>query len=916
MPILGLVLVLVLVDSVIAATNITSCQQITSSGDYTLNQSINISSYAACLDVTSNDVSIDCQGFTIGGNVEGERAIFMNGTTNLTVQNCLLDNYRYSLDAWDGSGLHYNNVTITNTGSGAAFAMSARFKNTTTVVGDDFTFDRRFGCWEFTSNNDRCQNMSFTNFESGGIYLGMNSGTNPAGNITFDNFNSSGTFLAISLTPINNQLYVKNGAFTICTNLSMSECTGNAVNMYSGFFENISVSGGQTDCWADVDNAAYTNISANHCGLVGIHIAGDHINLDKVFVKNVSNENSIQIDNTANNITINDFEINITIEDTAIYNFGTNTTLTNGLIYGNQTPGDTNFGGQIGMRLHTQDGHDKSRDVIINNVTFEFLDIGLFTFGQDNVNVTNIYGNDTFYLSYNTGGSFGEYNGVHVLNGHSAIFVGEESTYNYSTQNNTYQNIHGVNTYITNAYLVYVDEVVSFSPDPTQKNNVFKNITGDDMITGFRMEGDHNEIDCQGGIVFQDLYGSTTYGATLEGSDYWNLSNCHFDNYSVGVFLNDAQNNNRNRIENITITHPSLTAILASRADFENIFKGILITNVTAQNIDGFDFTRTTTIGWINDTVINTTGHGIDLQAANTGGASDLWIYNISIYSSNGSAITAETSTSARSNNNDDIFLDCAGGTLRGNDVSGITALWIDQADNWEVENCTIRNFDTGIYISSLGTGATFENNYLCENTLDAQDDDTNTWTGNQCNSTVGNANCTSVPVLCPSTEPPTPPVNPLTCIHPDRPYRLENTPFYCGITNASNTVYACLGVTRNPSDNSLLSSMPEWEIVKNSGASGGYKSHPRGEPNQSVQVHFSSDRLKADTNTNYLVRCLSNETTPTLLEYSVNLTPQNPPFYPAPETALSLKNNLQYVIGGILLIMLIILLGAGLRKL
>jgi len=108
------------------ATNISACGSIISSGQYTLNQSI--TSTGTCINVTVDNVSIDCQGYTITYDTGGAAGYVginasngANARTNLTVKNCKLikgsnlqsSGYGISLSKFNNSCL-INNTIYTN----------------------------------------------------------------------------------------------------------------------------------------------------------------------------------------------------------------------------------------------------------------------------------------------------------------------------------------------------------------------------------------------------------------------------------------------------------------------------------------------------------------------------------------------------------------------------------------------------------------------------------------------------------------------------------------------------------------------------------------------------------------------------------------------------------------------------------
>jgi len=70
-------------------TNITTCNEINLSGYYLLNSSISdLGVNESCINISSDDVVIDCQGFAIENTSYAGYAIFSSGRDNITIFNC------------------------------------------------------------------------------------------------------------------------------------------------------------------------------------------------------------------------------------------------------------------------------------------------------------------------------------------------------------------------------------------------------------------------------------------------------------------------------------------------------------------------------------------------------------------------------------------------------------------------------------------------------------------------------------------------------------------------------------------------------------------------------------------------------------------------------------------------------------
>ena len=111
-----LIINFMLLQMVSAATPISSCTTINSQGTYYLTADIINSGNTICLDITANNVVLDCRGHTIDGiltqNTYGIQVKRSSSTnTNVIIKNCVSTNWDY------GIYLKYanNNVITDNT---------------------------------------------------------------------------------------------------------------------------------------------------------------------------------------------------------------------------------------------------------------------------------------------------------------------------------------------------------------------------------------------------------------------------------------------------------------------------------------------------------------------------------------------------------------------------------------------------------------------------------------------------------------------------------------------------------------------------------------------------------------------------------------------------------------------------------
>ena len=79
-----------------ADTEITSCQVISAPGNYQLTTDILDSTATHCIEITADDVCLDCQGHTIDGDGTGKYGIYVSRSSptdsNITIKNGTVQN--------------------------------------------------------------------------------------------------------------------------------------------------------------------------------------------------------------------------------------------------------------------------------------------------------------------------------------------------------------------------------------------------------------------------------------------------------------------------------------------------------------------------------------------------------------------------------------------------------------------------------------------------------------------------------------------------------------------------------------------------------------------------------------------------------------------------------------------------------
>lgn len=146
-----------------------SCANLTSSGTYSLYS--NLSSITSCLEVQSNDITLDCQGNTISGdNSIGSYGILSNGYNNTLIQNCRIQNFDRDISISTGTNWTINNNSLLHSNTGILMSnhnnttVSNNYATNMTVSGDSAIYALS------SSSNIIINNNQIENVSGRGIY--------------------------------------------------------------------------------------------------------------------------------------------------------------------------------------------------------------------------------------------------------------------------------------------------------------------------------------------------------------------------------------------------------------------------------------------------------------------------------------------------------------------------------------------------------------------------------------------------------------------------------------------------------------------------------------------------------------------------------------------------------------------------
>ncbi|RLJ01057.1 MAG: hypothetical protein DRP06_00210, partial [Candidatus Aenigmatarchaeota archaeon] len=195
-----------------AEINISSCADLNVSGEiYYLNNSISNSGLSYCMNISINNITLDCQGNTIDGIDTGSAHgiyIYRNPQINvdITIKNCTLTDWGYSLYA-----AYSNNITfvdnILNSNTNGFYAVLSDNNNITgnivnnnryglkfsyfdnNKVTDNKLYNNRYGIYADHSESNNIRDNTVNTSWYYGVYLTTSAYNNLTNNIIYSNRN-------------------------------------------------------------------------------------------------------------------------------------------------------------------------------------------------------------------------------------------------------------------------------------------------------------------------------------------------------------------------------------------------------------------------------------------------------------------------------------------------------------------------------------------------------------------------------------------------------------------------------------------------------------------------------------------------------------------------------------------------------
>ena len=155
--------------------SVEDCRTISSPGMYNLSKNITDSSSTKCIQITANDVTLDCKGNKIDGNDIVDYGIYIyrdSATdTNITIKNCTITD-------WNEAGIYLynannNSLENLNVSSNPEYGIYLSYSSNNTII-DSYTDNNHRGLYIEYGSENIINNLSASN-NSYGIYIDYSS---------------------------------------------------------------------------------------------------------------------------------------------------------------------------------------------------------------------------------------------------------------------------------------------------------------------------------------------------------------------------------------------------------------------------------------------------------------------------------------------------------------------------------------------------------------------------------------------------------------------------------------------------------------------------------------------------------------------------------------------------------------------
>jgi parallel beta-helix repeat protein len=510
-------------------TSINSCTNLTMAGTYTLDSDLtgHQAGWNRCLSVHTDNVILDCQGHKIENyTTSGDFVIALGGYENITIKNCIMNNYTYGIymgntdystiynnsisnmygyglsvvSNADNNNISYNNITNVTTTDGIRINSNSDNNYIGHNIVNNTPSEFGIALWTNCSNNT----VEYNTVDGANVGILTQLGSwynNISHNTIYDNTQRGMMFLdnASYNTVYNNTFY---GAFTQACLLTQRNNTGNVYDSNNlitcgtyGFWD--LASGGYSTNMTYKNNYVYNSTS------YGIYIQNG--NIRNIYNNTIAGSGNygMYIENTNNsNITENE-----------IYNATTGLRIYYTSI--NNTVNDNYFHDISGAGFSIDNFATPSFTTVSGNRAYR-TGLGLAFWNNPNSTINN---NDVQNTSSSTTGVFG----IDVAVGSNYVDVYDNYVYNTSVIGN--YEVHGIRVHSSLNSNVY-NNTVNLIKSTTTASSTINSIS---FVTNCDNSNIYNNtID---GLSREDATG-TSVGISVVSTS--SSSNCNIYNNTIG----------------------------------------------------------------------------------------------------------------------------------------------------------------------------------------------------------------------------------------------------------------------------------------------------------------------------------------------------------------------------------------------
>lgn len=194
-----------------ASINIDNCTTLNESGEtYYLTADIVDSDAYTCMNITADNISLDCQGHSFSGVTQ---AIYISGHNGNTVRNCIVSGGKYGVGL---DNANYNTIINCSIDTNLANSIGMRISGSShnIISGNVIANAKSNGISELSGSFNVFANNSISNISDRGLYLNGVSSL-AIGNILTHNYN--GFYTAAGNSFINNTIYNSTNAGVLCS---------------------------------------------------------------------------------------------------------------------------------------------------------------------------------------------------------------------------------------------------------------------------------------------------------------------------------------------------------------------------------------------------------------------------------------------------------------------------------------------------------------------------------------------------------------------------------------------------------------------------------------------------------------------------------------------------------------------------